>query len=570
MTRTSSGGPDGAGAADALGGGSGAAAGANPPVGSAGSAGPIANRRQFLRGTVGGGLLAVVGGCAPDGGDAGPAPGAGGAAASGAFENRWPDARDPADYIDHGIQPITIETRRSALGMSVLTPISRFFVRNNLPLPEPSIMDRPADWQIEVEGVASPRTLTLAELKTMPVETFGSVVQCSGNGRKFFEHPASGSPWEVGAAGCALWTGVRVRDLVAALGGPEAGARFMTTRGAEEAPAEVDPMSVIVERSIPLEKGLEDCMLAWEMNGVPIPLYHGGPVRLIVPGYYGVNQVKYVRRLAFTAEETQASIQRTGYRFRPIGVSGAPDQPTMWKMNVKSWLNGPGAEGQPVLRGRTLFHGVAFSGNGPVSRVEYTLDGGASWRPAAFYGPDLGPFAWRTFRFEVDLAPGTVSVATRATDATGEVQPPERVENERAYGHNGWRDHGLQVSVVDVLPAAAGAASGGVGAATGGAAAGGAGASAAATPGGRTLGEDAARGRTAFLEQASPSCGACHTLADAGARGPVGPDLDTLRPSEERVIAAVTNGLGTMPAYGSSLSSATIRDIARYILEATR
>jgi DMSO/TMAO reductase YedYZ molybdopterin-dependent catalytic subunit/mono/diheme cytochrome c family protein len=527
-----------------------------------GAAGPVANRRQFLQGSLAGGLVALAAGCAPARSDPGtPAPASG---AGSAFEGAtWPDARDPVDFIDHGLQPITIETRRAALGMSVVTPISRFFIRNNLPLPPASIVRRPDDWAIQIDGVASPRSFTLADLKAMPVETIGMVVQCSGNGRIFFSHAASGSQWEVGAAGCALWTGIRVGALVAALGGPVPGARFMTTRGAEEAPEGVDPLSVIMERSVPMEKGMEDAMLVWEMNGLPIPLYHGGPLRLIVPGYYGVNHVKYATRLAFTAQESQAAIMRTGYRSRPIGVAGAPDQPSMWEMNVKSWLNGPGANDAPVARGRRLFHGVAFSGRGPVSRVEYSVDGGTSWRPAEFYGPDLGPFAWRTFRFELELSPGTVTVATRATDATGAVQPPDRVENERAYGHNGWRDHALAVRVVEFLPREA-AAGGGVGAADVAPGA------APAPAGGRELGPEAARGRSALLDQTDPSCGLCHTLSDAGATGRLGPNLDQMGASEERIIAAVTNGLGTMPSYGESLTPTTIRDIARYIVEVTR
>lgn len=525
--------------------------------------GPVASRRTFLQGSLAGGLMALAAGCAPARTpSATPAPGTGPAFEGGT----WPDARDPADFIDHGLQPITIETRRAALGMSVITPISRFFVRNNLPLPPAEIVRSPDDWALEVAGVASPRSITLAELKTMPFETIAAVVQCSGNGRLFFPHGASGSQWEVGAAGCALWTGVRVRDVVAAMGGTLPGTRFMTTRGVEEAPEGVDPLSVIVERSVPLEKGVEDALLAWEMNGAPIPLYHGGPLRLIVPGYYGINHVKYARRLAFTEAESQAAIMRTGYRFRPIGVGGAPDQRSMWEMNVKSWLIGPGANRAPVARGRQRFHGVAFSGAGPVTRVEYTVDGGASWRPAEFYGPDLGRWAWRTFRFELEVEPGTVTVATRAADASGAVQPPEREENERAYGHNGWRDHALEVQVVASLPRGA------TGAGTGGAAGAGAGAAAGAVPAAerRALGEEAARGRMALLDQTEPSCGMCHTLADAGTTGRLGPDLDRLRASEERIVAAVTNGLGTMPAYGESLSPSTIRDIARYIVEVTR
>src|SRR5690606_29352712 len=138
-----------------------------------------------------------------------------------------------------------------------------------------------------------------------------------------------------------------------------------TATGGEQLPEGVDPLTVVVERSIPLEKGMEDALLAWQMNGEPLPLVHGGPLRLIVPGYFGVNNVKFVKRLAFTPEETQASIQRSSYRVRPIGESGNPSQPTMWEMPVKSWVNHPAGE-QSVRAGRVIIDGVAFGGTNPV------------------------------------------------------------------------------------------------------------------------------------------------------------------------------------------------------------
>src|SRR5690606_31597360 len=101
----------------------------------------------------------------------------------------------------------------------------------------------------------------------------------------------------------------------------------------------------IVERSVPM-KALEQAILAWEMNGEPLPLAHGGPLRLIVPGYYGVNNVKYVKRVAFTPKESDAKIHETGYRVRPVGEKGAATQPSMWDMNVKSWIDQPSGSGK--------------------------------------------------------------------------------------------------------------------------------------------------------------------------------------------------------------------------------
>jgi sulfite dehydrogenase len=271
------------------------------------------------------------------------------------------------------------------------------------------------------------------------------VLQCSGNGRGFFGHKASGSQWKVGAAGNTLWSGVPVKAVVAELGGVRGGMRYMTSTGGETIPPGVDPKTVVVERSVPWTE-MENAILAWELNGEAIPLAHGGPLRLIIPGYYGVNNVKYVKRLAFTEEQTGANIQSSGYRVRPIGQKGAPTQPSMWEMNLKSFVTHPAGSGA-LRAGLTQVHGVAFSGGSPVSAVEVSIDGGKTWRAARFFGPDLGRHAWRQFVLPVVLAAGSYELTSRAIAEDGEVQPEFRVENERGYAHNGWRDHAVKVTV---------------------------------------------------------------------------------------------------------------------------
>ena len=175
------------------------------------------------------------------------------------------------------------------------------------------------------------------------------MLQCSGNGRAFFDHSPSGSPWGVGAAGCALWTGVKLSTVFEHLGGANTEARFITATGGELLPDGIEPSSVAVERSVPIDKGLDDCLLVWEMNGEPLPLVHGGPVRLLVPGYFGVNNVKWVKRLAASVNESGNKIQQSGYRMRAVGESGNASHPSMYRMPVKSWLNGPGADRKTCL-----------------------------------------------------------------------------------------------------------------------------------------------------------------------------------------------------------------------------
>ncbi|MHA7879125.1 MAG: SorT family sulfite dehydrogenase catalytic subunit [Saccharospirillum sp.] len=339
---------------------------------------------------------------------------------------------------------MTAETRRDAIGTGVVTPSDRLFVRNNLPAPPASITNDPDAWEVSIEGVNNPRTMTLAELKRLGVETVTSVLQCSGNGRKFFPHGPSGSPWETGAAGCVVWTGVPLREVVRVTGGVAPGMNYITGTGGEEIPPGIDPKTIMVERSVPTQ-ALATAILAWGMNDEPLSLTHGGPLRLVIPGYYGVNNVKYIKRLAFTEAQSEANIQQSGYRVRDVGLSGSADQPSMWEMNVKSWVTTPL---DSVPAGRNMIYGVAFGGVNALDRIEVSTDGGQRWHRARFLGPDMGQYAWRPFVFEAELGQGEHLIVTRATDVMGNTQPRDRVENHRGYGHNGWFDHGVNLNVV--------------------------------------------------------------------------------------------------------------------------
>lgn len=356
----------------------------------------------------------------------------------------YADWKDPESVIVHSSN--TIETRRGAFGTSVVTPVDQLYVRNNLPPPDASILEDRDAWQVSIEGVKNPRTLTVGELKRMGLETVAMVLQCSGNGRAYFPSKPSGTQWTVGAAGCVVWSGVPVRTVIEALGGLVDGVPYMTGTGGETLPEGLDPKTAMVERSVPI-KAAEDALLAWELNGEPIPLAHGGPLRLIVPGYQGVNNVKYIKRLAFTPQESEAKIMRTSYRMAPLGGKGDPSLPSVWEMPVKSWVNSPIGDGGPVKAGRVQIHGVAFGGTKPVKRVEVSVDGGKTWREARLIGPDLGKYAWRQFVLSADLRPGEYVIASRATDESGVSQPEQRLENLRGYNNNSWADHAVRVAV---------------------------------------------------------------------------------------------------------------------------
>lgn len=352
--------------------------------------------------------------------------------------------KDPGALIVHTSN--TLETRRSAFGTSVITPLRNLYVRNNLPPPDASIVADPDAWQLAIDGVSKACTLSVRELKGLGLETTATVLQCSGNGRAYFPSKPSGTPWQVGAAGCVIWSGVPVRAVVEALGGIQAGAVFMTGTGGERLPDGIDPKTVMVERSVPLT-AMADALLAWEMNGLPISLAHGGPLRLIVPGYSGINNIKYIKRLAFTAQESDAAIQKTGYRMSPPGEKGKPSQPSVWEMPLKSWINSPASEQGAVAAGLVLIKGVAFGGMNAVKAVEVSIDGGNTWTGAQLTGPDLGRYAWRQFVLPVKLKRGTYTIASVVVDVAGNRQPESRIDNTSGYNNNSWRDHALTISV---------------------------------------------------------------------------------------------------------------------------
>ena len=461
-------------------------------------------------------------------------------------------------FIRHNDQPWALETARNAYGVGPITPISHFFVRNNLPMPADTVVASPDDWLVTIEGCQDSGEITLGELKRLPIHTVANVIQCSGNGRAFFPHEPSGSPWSVGAAGCALWTGVKVSDIFERFGGLGGEYAFLTATGGEPLPKGINSDAIVVQRSVPLTKGLADCMLVWEMNGSPLPLIHGGPVRLLVPGYFGVNNVKWVKSVGPTLSETSAKIQQSGYRLRPVGERGHPDHPSMWRMPVKSWINSPGGGGRAIAPGSCDILGVAFSGERGVNQVEVSIDGGQHWQFANFIGPDLGPNAWRSFRLSTQLDPGQYRLVSRATDQAGDQQPRDRIDNERGYGHTGWHDHGIDLIVdakATLADTSAVSAKTSVNAASG----------TAMAASARVQNQSA--GYQLFNQKTQPSCGACHTLAAARSQGAIGPNLDQLAPNAAQIRKSVAQGVGAMPGYGEQLTSTEIEALVKFITE---
>ncbi len=338
-----------------------------------------------------------------------------------------------------------IETHRSAIGESLITPNRNIYIRNNMPtMSDTQIGDR-NNWKVSIKGVKNPKTFSLAQLKKLGHTTMATILQCSGNGRGFFAHEVRGSQWKTGAAACVVWTGVPMKVVVDACGGVDSDAVFMTSAGVDHEPTGLDPKKAKVERSVP-KKVYKDAMLAWEMNGVPLPNAHGGPLRMVTPGYFGINNVKHLGQVAFTKTESTVKYMKSSYRISPIGKKGS-QYPSCWEMPVKSWITRPTDETGTVKAGNVQIVGVAMGGTKKVRSVKISIDGGQSWKKAKFVGPDLGKYAWRQFVFEANLAPGSYNLASMASTG-GKTQPELRYENRRGYAHNGWKDHSVNIKAV--------------------------------------------------------------------------------------------------------------------------
>ena len=340
-------------------------------------------------------------------------------------------------------RPLNAETPAHLLDDDV-TPYEHFFIRNNGFVPDSALEMDAEGWSLTIDGeVDSPLELTIDELKSRFEEvTLRLVLECGGNGRAFFNPGASGNQWTTGAVGCADWTGVRLSDVLNAAGiKPSA---VYTAHHSDDPHLSGDPDKEVISRGVPIEKALaEGGIIAWAMNGEPIPAVHGFPLRLIVPGYPGSASQKYINRIQIRDQEHDGA-KMTGYSYRVPAYPVAPgtevpeeDMVVLTDMPVKSLITFPQSGTQTAAGAATEVRGHAWSGSGDIASVEVSIDFGATWSPAALDAP-VNKFAWQRFRAYVTLPEaGYYEVWARATDMNGVSQPPVVPGwNPRGYGNN--------------------------------------------------------------------------------------------------------------------------------------
>jgi len=322
--------------------------------------------------------------------------------------------------------------------VSFLTPNHRFFVRSHFG-PPPSEQIAEANWRLRIGGlVEQSHELTLRDIKRLEAVTVTAVLQCSGNGRAFYRPRVPGVQWERGAVGNAQWTGVRLRDILR-LAGVREHARHVQLQGADR-PAV--PSVPLFTRSIPLEKALHpDTILAYEMNGRPLPLLHGAPLRVVTPGWMADACTKWLTDITLLAEESEGYYMRTAYRLPldPVEPGATADNLTkpVEAMVVKSVVAAP-AEGAVVPLAPVMIQGMAWSGESRVLAVDVSLDEGKHWQPARLVGEEQ-PYAWRQWQLVwTPRVPGSVSILCRATDESGAAQPAATPWNPGGFLWNGW------------------------------------------------------------------------------------------------------------------------------------
>jgi DMSO/TMAO reductase YedYZ molybdopterin-dependent catalytic subunit len=301
---------------------------------------------------------------------------------------------------------------------SWVTPTPWFFVRNHFDVPQINL----AAWQLRVEGlVERPREWTWEDVTSLPERTVFATVECAGNGRSFLEPRQQGVPWGAGAVAHAEWTGVPLWRVLEKAGlKPEA--TELVFEGADRGVEADHPEPMHFERSLPRTKALgPDTLLATRMNGELLEPSHGFPVRVLVPGWYGVASVKWVQRIVAVDRPFRGYFQTTKYTVQGLDGNGARTE-MVQAMTVKSEILRP-RPGEVLGLGTCRLFGLAWAGEEAVARVEVSTDHGRTWQDAELIGPQA-PYSWSLWEFLWEVAePARYGLLVRATSAGGWVQP---------------------------------------------------------------------------------------------------------------------------------------------------
>ncbi len=361
-----------------------------------------------------------------------------------------------ADLIVHEEDPFNAEPPRAALADEKLTACDAFYVRNHGPVPEVD----PSSWRLRADGLVDRELeLSLADLQSsFARHEIVATLQCAGNRRAGFlsarDIPGE-APWGPGGTGTAVWSGARLADVLAAAGIHE-DADHVAFLGADVS-EEADPPQPF-GASIPRHKATAgEVLLAWGMNGEPLPTVHGAPVRLVVPGYVGARSVKWLERITAQVEPSDNFFQAESYRLLPAEADpdaiGPGEGVALGAVAVNAEILSPD-EGATVAPGPLRVSGYALAGDDRrIVRVDVSTDGGRTWRQADL-ADQQSPWSWRLWEAEVDVAGATTEIVARAWDSAAAAQPESAAHlwNPKGYVNNAW----ARTSVSADRPAARG------------------------------------------------------------------------------------------------------------------
>jgi DMSO/TMAO reductase YedYZ molybdopterin-dependent catalytic subunit len=328
-----------------------------------------------------------------------------------------------------------------------ITPIDRFFVRCHTYTPErPNL----SDWKLKVDGVVNQAlSLSMDDLKKLPRVELVSVLECAGNGRSFYQPRLPGAQWRFGSVGNGRWAGVRFRDVLEKAGLKDS-AKEILFDGADVPLGKMEDF----RRTVPVKKALDpDTLLAFEMNGQPLPIEHGFPLRLIVPGWAGDSWVKWLQHIEVMDHEFEGFWMKTAYRHPAEHVEpGTAVDPAkmvpVTDLNVKSVIATPGAWAKP---GTVRISGTAWSNTSPVTGVDVSVDDGRTWK-AAKLGKDHSRYAWRLWELDWKAGEGKYTLMARAKNAAGQVQPLSQEWNPSGYLWNVAQPIAVEVSSKQPAP----------------------------------------------------------------------------------------------------------------------
>lgn len=350
------------------------------------------------------------------------------------FLARGAFGEDPTPFpglIVRAHEPRNLEFPLAALRDSIV-PNEQFFVRSHFAVPEVNVKE----WRLKVEGaVEKPLELTYEDLTKLPARKLTATLECAGNGRVHITPPVPGVQWGQGAVGNAEWTGVPLAALLTKAGLKDAAAEVLL-EGTDKGQINTDPKSpgpIHFARSLPLEKAKKDeVLLAYRMNGEPLPASHGYPLRAVVGGWYGMASVKWLARIVVTDRPFQGFFQSLDYSYFERR-EGQPTLKPVTAIQPKAVLARPGLQDViPAGKPYRVF-GAAWAGEHAVDKVEVSVDGGKTWAKAKLLG-ESKPVQWVLWEYEWEKpAAGQASLVARATDDQGRTQPPTRDPDRRNY-----------------------------------------------------------------------------------------------------------------------------------------